>query len=512
MNGLGGNDIFRFVINSFTPLDSVDGGEGFDRFDLSGDYSSSPLILPASLVNFEGMTLFNGSFDVQSRDENVAAGILFIVDGTYNDDPSEFVHFDGSAETDGRFELRGGAGNDTLIGGAGNDLLIGGAGSNALTGGDGTDTVDYSNAAGAVNVSLFNALAFNNGYGGATDVLISVENVIGSAFEDVLGGDGFANVLDGGASADVMHGLNGDDTYIVDNASDFASETSSTGGSDTVRSSANYTLGANLENLILTGTGAINGTGNGLDNFLTGNDGNNRLDGGGGVDTMSGGLGDDTYVVDNAGDVVIEAAGGRHDTVESCDSLHRCCQRREPDPDRRATRSTGPATASPTSMIGNSAANTLDGGVGADTMQGGLGNDTYIIDNAGDVVTEAAGAGTDTVQSSLNHILGANFERLVLTGIGNLTGTGNGLANTLTGNSGANALDGGGGGDTMAGGLGNDSYFVDNGLDVVTEAAGGGTDTVNSSISHGLAAEVENLILTGTGNDQRHRQCIWPTT
>src|SRR4030095_6352597 len=99
----------------------------------------------------------------------------------------------------------------------------------------------------------------------------------------------------------------------------------------------------------------------------------------------------------------------------------------------------------------------------------------------------------------MTHTHTAQFEKLVLTGTGNLNGTGNGVANVLTGNSGSNQLDGAGGGDTMIGGLGNDSYFVDNGLDVVTEGAGGGTDTVNSSISHDLENEVENLVLTGVG-------------
>ena len=79
---------------------------------------------------------------------------------------------------------------------------------------------------------------------------------------------------------------------------------------------------------------------------------------------------------------------------------------------------------------------TLDGGLGADLMAGGLGNDIYVVDNAGDVVSEAAGAGTDTVRSSVSHTLGANVENLVLTGVAAINGTGNALNNSLTGNAG----------------------------------------------------------------------------
>lgn len=117
-------------------------------------------------------------------------------------------------------------------------------------------------------------------------------------------------------------------------------------------------------------------------------------------------------------------------------------------------------------LVGNALANVLDGGQGADRMSGGGGNDTYIVDNVRDVITEAAGGGTDTEQASVSVTLGREVEILVLTGSANLSGIGNGSANTLFGNSGNNVLNGGSGNDILIGGLGVDTLTGGKGSDV----------------------------------------------
>jgi Ca2+-binding RTX toxin-like protein len=328
-------------------------------------------------------------------------------------------------------------------------------------------------------------------------------------------GDG-DDYLDGGPGVDTMKGGLGDDTYAVDDSADNVVENDG-GGYDTIIATASYSLkGRYVEVLQLIGSGNINATGNNEVNTLYGNDGDNVLDGSGGADHMAGGLGNDTYYVDDAGDTISEAADAGTDTVMSSISYTLGANLEKLTLTGTAAINgvgnnagnvlTGNGAAN--HLTGGSAGDSLDGGGGADTLAGGLGDDTYYVDNVGDNVVENDGGGNDTIFSTVSYtVKGRYVETLHLLGTGNINASGNNLANTLVGNDGDNVLDGSGGADSMSGGLGNDTYYVDNVGDTIVEAADAGTDTVMSSISYTLGANLEKLTLTGAaaingvGND-----------
>ena len=393
--------------------------------------------------------------------------------------------------------LDGGAGVDTMTGGLGNDTYVVDSTQDVIVelAGGGNDTVrtdlSYVLAAELENVTLTGTGSVDaTGNGGAN-------RLVGNAGNNVLSGGAGADTLDGAAGADTLIGGTGDDTYVVADAADAVVETAGE-GTDTVQSSIAWSLAANLENLVLTGGAAVSATGNAAANAITGNAAANRIDGAGGADTMAGGAGDDTYVVDNVGDVVTEAAGEGNDTVEASLTWSLGSQLEALTlTGSAAINATGNALAN--TLRGNSGDNVLDGGAGADTMIGGLGNDFYVVDDSGDVIVEAAGEGSDTVQSSVSYTLGANLENIALSGTAAANLTGNALANVLTGNVADNVIDGGAGADTMIGGQGNDTYLVDNVGDVVVELAGQGIDAVQAGVSYRIGANVENLTLTGSG-------------
>jgi Ca2+-binding RTX toxin-like protein len=301
-----------------------------------------------------------------------------------------------------------------------------------------------------------------------------------------------------------MTGSTGNDTYVVDATGDVVNETSTTATEiDSIQSSATYALGANVENLTLTGATMINGTGNALNNSITGNTANNQLDGSAGNDTMTGGTGNDTYVVDSTADVVNETStlATEIDSVQSS-VTYTLGSNLESLTLTGGNAINGTGNTLNNTLTGNTADNTLSGGTGSDTMTGDTGNDTYVVDNTGDMVNETSTMATeiDTINTSVSYTLGANVEKLTLTGTSTINGTGNALNNTIIGNTANNQLDGSTGDDTLIGGTGNDTYVVDNTGDMITETSTTATeiDTINTSVSYTLGANVEKLTLTGT--------------
>ncbi|WP_411885843.1 calcium-binding protein [Polaromonas sp. YR568] len=230
--------------------------------------------------------------------------------------------------------------------------------------------------------------------------------VFGTTGADVLAGTAAANVISGGTGADAMRGGAGNDVYVVDSTGDSVVENTNE-GTDTVLSSVSYSLGANVENLALTGAASVNGTGNALNNTLSGNAGNNVLDGGLGDDTldggqgsdvMQGGAGNDTYVIESTGDVVTETSSlaSEIDTVLASVS-YALGANVENLTLTGAAAINGAGNALSNVMTGNGAANVLDGGQGDDTLDGGAGADTLNGGTGDDRYRFGLGGGRDTI-------------------------------------------------------------------------------------------------------------------
>ena len=468
----------------------------------------------------------------------------------------------------GNDRMSGGGGHDTLIGGAGDDIYYLDSVTSQNVGGfisyrydtvteaanEGTDTVyvrrDAQTFIGGTSYTLGDNI--ENGVVNGSGALLLVGNalnnsLLGGTGVDTLRGMAGDDYITGGGGADTFQGGAGNDTYWIDQDDIVDESVAGSDGIDTIQAGFTISLQtyANLrgqfENLRLMGTADIDGSGNELDNVINGNSGKNTLRGGagndtfggeGGGDTLIGGTGNDTYHV-NSDDVIVEKAnqgtdrmifyyGGSTYTLAAGAHVERMEIASTSTTARHMIGNELGQT-----MIGSDAANILkgmdgndilNGGKGADRMEGGFGNDTFYVDNAGDLVIEREGEGSDLVYASVSYSINSTHaERLYLTGSAAISGVGNSLDNILVGNDGKNSLkglagndridggggndviDGGVGADDMRGGAGDDIYYVDNASDRVTEAANAGTDLVYSSVTFNAAStHVERVYLTGT--------------
>jgi Ca2+-binding RTX toxin-like protein len=559
-------DTFRgkFVITANgTEVDDVISGtiNQFEQFD---DNKSSSLVTGFSM----SVAQFEGFFDKADSQGFLAAVFSGADTITGLDKTDNMQGFKGNDTIDG------GDGNDTLGGDAGNDSLIGNLGDDEMDGGAGNDTYSVDSAldkaaetgkgaAGGTDTVLSSAAAYKlgdnienltltgvgdidgtgnevanviTGNDGANELDgaagndklvggIGADSLSGGTENDTLDGGAGDDTLNGGTGKDSMTGGEGNDTYFVDDAADKVSETlkndKNGGTDDLVSSSVSFTLGNNLDNLLLTGTKDIIGKGNTLDNEITGNDGKNNLDGSTGNDSLDGGLEADSLI------------GGAGDD----------------------------------DLLGGAGDDTLDGGTGNDSMDGEAGDDVYIVDSDKDTVSDSGVSVGDEVRNNQVAALIAGIEHYTFTGKGPVTFNGrdaednritgttvgdtlgglggddtlNGLNgnDSLTGGLGLDDLNGGAGNDTllggddddrldggtgvdkMEGGAGNDTYVVDNAKDAIKDS-GGTDDTVESTlaldltkftgIEHGTLMGKGSLSLTGneldnelTGNDGNNK-------
>jgi Ca2+-binding RTX toxin-like protein len=464
LEGDNGDDLLHGGAND----DTLDGGDGNDT--LFGDEGND------LLQGGEGADFLDGGdgFDGVTYAGSGTAVIVNLLTG---------VGSGGDAQADTYADIEnviGTAFADTLIGNDSNNELVGGGGADRLEGGNGFDTADYAGSAG-VNVNLATGAA--SGGDAAGDVLISIENLIGSEADDVLTGDGGANTLqggdgddtlDGGAGTDLLNGGGDNDTLIggagadalfgsigIDTAVYLGSATAVTvnlaSGTGTGGDAQGDTL-SDVEN-VTGSTFADTLIGSSSANVLSGSNGNDILEGLNGADTLNGGLGNDTARYDSS-NVAVQvnlatgtAAGGhaQGDTLISIENL------------------IGSNFAD--TLTGNSFANIFEGLGGADTLNGGSGSDTASYATSRAAVTVdlniGAGGGGDAqgdVLVSIENVIGSNF------------------GDFLTGSAGANVITGGGGADT---------FFFDTALNAATNV-----DTITDFIVGQDAIGLDDAIFT----------------
>ncbi|MDQ8728499.1 family 16 glycosylhydrolase [Bradyrhizobium sp. LHD-71] len=355
--------------------------------------------------------------------------------------------------------------------------------------------------------------------------------IAGTSSADTLDGTSGNDLLGGAGGADTMTGGTGDDTYLVTETNAKVVEKYA-GGVDTVSSSATYKLSDYVENLTLTGTAAIDGTGNAQANIITGNAAANVLTGGLGNDILTGGTGADTFAFNSGhgSDIITDFSPGSaadHDIVQltgfaftSFGDIQAAMRQVDNDVYLALTNndtlvfrnttvsaftsedfqlpSAPPKGGAITSWVDGTAGDHVVYGTAAndritsvnrdDTLVGWMGDDTYVTGSPNKVITENAGGGIDSVEAWASYALPANVENLTLM-MGGLSGTGNALANRMVGSSDNDVLNGGGGDDWLVGGAGNDTFIF---------GVGSGHDQiVDFHASTSSSAEQDKLTLQG---------------
>jgi len=469
----GGTDTVEVTLtvqprhNVVLTLTISDAGEGV--FAASGTTTTTVTFTPANWNTPQSIVI--AGVDDKPNDGDMA----FVISTTV---ASDDLRYDGlrsgsglpipnlvviNADDDAPDELYGDAGGVATA-----DLLVGGNGASDVYGRDGRDEIYGRNGDdrlyGGYGDDVLRGEADNDElegdqgndklYGGTGN-----DTMTGGTGRDSLYGEAGDDVLDGSSDADFMDGGDGADTYYVDNAGDVTGDSGTDGAVDTVYiaylPTEGYTLATGIDNAVLD---ALAGSAT-----LDGNDGNNRLSGNAVDNVLNGGLGADTLVGGGGADTLY--AGDGNDSVDAGDGNDLI-------------------------VAGDGAGNDrYVGGAGVDTIRYSSAVMPIRVDLAAGQAS-GTGIGTDSIAQVENVIGGQGSDTLI----------GNAAANQLSGGAGSDTLDGGAGADRLIGDAGNDVYLVDSSRDLIVEAAAGGQDSVRSSASYELSANVERLTLLGSSS------------
>jgi Ca2+-binding RTX toxin-like protein/subtilisin-like proprotein convertase family protein len=375
-----------------------------------------------------GIDTINAAAVSSASDIDLQAGIGVIdfvlvtvsdIENVYTGDGDDQVKGDGDDNL-----ISGGRGDDLLNGRGGDDILMGGLGADTLHGSTGSDTASYADATSAVTVRLYDG--FTAGAYAAGDILISIENLTGSDFDDTLYGNADANTLDGGEGNDFLQAGRGDDVVFGG------------GGKDTLygHDGNDFLNGGDKADTLYGGDNndVLRG-GNGSD-ALFGDNGSDTLEGGVGADALDGGAGVDTasYASSAAGVTVRlfdgftfggDAAG---DTLTSIENLA--------------------GSEFDDTLYGNAGANTLDGGAGDDYLQAGRGDDVVRGGTGEDILFGHDGNDFLNGGDQADQLYGGDDNDVLRGGFG---------GDSLFGEAGDDTLDGGAGSDMLNGGAGVDT-------------------------------------------------------
>jgi Ca2+-binding RTX toxin-like protein len=494
INAGPGDDLINYTMGD--GVDTIVGDTGTDTLKILGTGGADTLDViydGTALTSIEGGTLSGvetvtadllGDSDTLSYGTGTTAGVIVNLAAHSASGFASIAGIENVTGGSGADLLTGDASANILTGGAGNDTLVGGLGVDILVGGTGVDTVSYAGETDAMFVNLATGTTERGAAANPVeDVLTTIENVVGGTGSDSITGNTGANLLDGGDGAgnDTLLGGSGNDTLI----------------------------GGDGNDSLVGGIGNDSISGGGGDDVITYNfgDGTDVVDGGSGTDVLNvlGTAANNTLSVTWNGSAItaltgISAITGietlNADLQGGTDTLSYAGAASGISVNLAANSASGFVSISGVENVTGGAGNdTLAGGGGPNVLAGGAGNDTYVV-GAGDTVTENAGGGTDTVNSSVSFTLGTNVENLNLTAATNINGTGNGSANVivdqgggnnvLSGLNGTDTLDGGAGNDTLDGGAGNDILVGGIGDDRMT--GGGNGDTF--IFAHGFGHDV----------------------